>query len=163
VSADSARRLIHALADRGETLSTAESCTGGGILTALTAVPGSSAAVWGGIVAYANDAKIRLLDVDRGLIERDGAVSSGVAKSMAWAIRRQSGSDWSVSVTGIAGPDGGSPEKPVGTVWIGWAAPDGNVVARLYQFDGDREAVRRQTVEYAIEGVLALLDSASTH
>lgn len=156
MSAEYPRRVIQELISRGETIASAESCTGGGISAVLTSIPGSSAAVWGGVVSYANEAKITMLDVDAGLLERDGAVSSGVAKSMAWGMRIRSGADWTVAVTGIAGPDGGTDEKPVGTVWIGWCNPHGAVTTRQYHFDGNRDEIRKRTVEEALAGLLEL-------
>ena len=145
--------LIRLLKERGERLAAAESCTGGGILAELTSVPGSSAVVWGGIVSYDNEAKMTLLDVDAGLLRDEGAVSSGVAKSMAWGVKNLSGADWSVAVTGIAGPDGGTTDKPVGTVWIAWCSPLGNVTVKLFHFQGDRASVRSQTVQSALQGL----------
>lgn len=127
------------------TVSTAESCTGGGVAGAITAVPGSSAWFLGGFATYANRRKIEDLGVDAAIIERDGAVSRGVAEAMATGARLRTGSDLACSTTGIAGPDGGTPEKPVGTVWIGIADRDG-VVAHRFRFPGDRSTVRRRTV-----------------
>jgi PncC family amidohydrolase len=149
--------LIRILNERGERLAAAESCTGGGILAELTSIPGSSSVVWGGIVSYDNEAKITLLDVDPVLLRDEGAVSAGVAKSMAWGMRNCSGADWTVAVTGIAGPDGGTAEKPVGTVWIAWCNPFGDVTATLFHFQGDRASVRRQTVQCALDGVRDLI------
>jgi PncC family amidohydrolase len=157
VSVDCSSEIISLLADRGETFAAAESCTGGGIVARLTGVPGSSKVVWGGIVSYADEAKITLLDVDSGLLERDGSVSSGVAKSMAWGVRVRSSADWTVAVTGIAGPGGGSPEKPVGTVWIAWSTAKQKISAELFHFKGDRDDVRRQTEEKALVGLLELI------
>ena len=148
-----AARIIGTLEGRGETLSAAESCTGGGILAALTSVPGSSAVVWGGVVAYANDAKTSLLGVDPRIIEGEGAVSSAAARAMAWGMKARSGSDWAVAVTGIAGPGGGSEDKPVGTVWIAWTGPGLPPEAERFLFDGDREAVRRSAAARALEGL----------
>lgn len=156
MSAEDKLQVIEELKLKGETIACAESCTGGGISAALTSVPGSSAVVWGGIVSYANEAKITMLDVDAGLLERDGAVSSGVAKSMAWGMRIRSGADWTISVTGIAGPDGGTVDKPVGTVWIAWCNPQGLITARQFHFDGNRDDVRRRTAEEALSGLLEL-------
>jgi len=158
VLTDPSEKIIRILADRGETFASAESCTGGGIVTRLTAVPGSSQVVWGGIVSYSNEAKITLLDVDSGMLLRDGAVSSGVAKSMAWGIHVRSAADWTTAVTGIAGPGGGTDEKPVGTVWIAWCSPGGNISAELYHFKGNRAEVRLKTEITALEGLLKLID-----
>jgi len=155
--------LIRLLKERGERLAAAESCTGGGILAELTSVPGSSAVVWGGIVSYDNEAKMTLLDVDAGLLRDEGAVSSGVAKSMAWGVKNLSGADWSVAVTGIAGPDGGTPDKPVGTVWIAWCSPLGNDMVKLYHFQGDRASVRSQTVQSALQGLEDMIRHIGEH
>ena len=154
----SAADVVSLLISRGETVAAAESCTGGGILSALTSVPGSSAAVWGGIVSYANEAKIHLLDVDPALLESSGAVSEGVAKAMAWGAMTRSGADRTVAVTGIAGPGGGTPDKPVGTVWIAWYDPIEKLSAKLFRFEGDRDAVREQAVMEALEGLRRQLD-----
>lgn len=136
-------------------VSTAESCTGGGIAEAITRVAGSSAWFEAGYVTYSNAQKSRQLGVPDELFGRVGAVSREVVEAMAVGARRHSGARFSVAVSGVAGPDGGSVEKPVGTVWLAWADGD-----RLYserrQFAGDREAVRRQTVIAALEGLLHL-------
>jgi PncC family amidohydrolase len=161
VLTDLSRRIIGILGSKGETLATAESCTGGGISAALTSVPGSSSVFWGGFVTYSNEAKMTLLDVDPVLIDRSGAVSAGVAKAMAWGARVRSGADWSVAVTGVAGPDGGSAEKPVGTVWIAWCDPSSGVSARLFHFKGDREAVRTEAAVEALKGILAVAEHGS--
>lgn len=157
MSTDIQSEIIRVLTDRCETVATAESCTGGGIVALLTTVPGSSAVVWGGIVTYANEAKITMLEVDSRLLEQDGAVSRGVAKAMAWGIRVHSGVDWTLAVTGIAGPGGGTPEKPVGTVWIAWCDPEGIVSARSFHFNGDRDSIRRKTAFEAMKGLLQLI------
>ncbi len=158
MSTSASFRIIEILTRRGETFAAAESCTGGGIVARLTDIPGSSAVVWGGIVSYSNEAKITLLDVNPELLERDGAVSSGVAKSMAWGMRVRSAADWTVAVTGIAGPGGGTAEKPVGTVWIAWCSPPGNVLTERFHFDGDRAFIRKKTEDKALEVLLLLID-----
>jgi len=158
VSIDPSSEIISILSRKGETFAAAESCTGGGIVTRLTAIPGSSNVVWGGIVSYSNEAKISLLNVEPALIERDGAVSSGVAKSMVWGMRVQSAADWTLAVTGLAGPGGGTPEKPVGTVWIAWCSPEGIIEAELFHFKGDRATVRRKTEEEALLGLVKLIN-----
>ena len=134
----------------GLTISTAESCTGGLIGAAITEVPGSSAAYLGGAVSYADEAKVTLLGVDPGLIAACGAVSDAVARAMAAGARDTLGADYAVSVTGIAGPGGGSPDKPVGTVWFGIAGPD-CADAQLRRFPGDRATVRERSVATALD------------
>ena len=134
----------------GLTVATAESCTGGLVGAALTDVPGSSAAYVGGVVSYSNEAKVTLLGVDPGLIAACGAVSDAVARAMAAGARDSLGADVAVSVTGIAGPDGGSADKPVGTVWFGVAGPDG-VHAQLRRFVGDRATVRERATSTALD------------
>jgi len=125
------------LRQRGQTISVAESCTGGGLGALLTAQAGSSDYFWGGIIAYDNRIKETLLKVDRPLLEDHGAVSGEVAEAMAWGVKSQLGTDWGVSVTGIAGPGGGTAAKPIGTVFIGIADPQNGVSHHLCQF-GDR-------------------------
>jgi len=158
VLTDPSESIIRLLTDRGETFASAESCTGGGIVTRLTAVPGSSQVVWGSVVSYSNEAKITLLDVNPELLVRDGAVSPGVAKSMAWGIRVRSAADWTISVTGIAGPGGGTEEKPVGTVWIAWCRPGGNISADRFLFKGNRAEIRQETEITALRGLLKLIE-----
>lgn len=140
---------------QGSTIACAESCTGGLVSAALTDVPGSSDVYLGGVVSYADESKVTLLGVDPALIAACGAVSDAVAKVMAAGVRDALGADFAVAVTGIAGPDGGSREKPVGTVWFAVAGPDG-VEAQLRRFPGDRDAVRARSVMTALH----LLDRA---
>ncbi|RMG56801.1 MAG: nicotinamide-nucleotide amidase [Gammaproteobacteria bacterium] len=149
-----ARQVLDTLAERNELLATAESCTGGWIAKVLTDVPGSSAVFDRGFVTYSNAAKQELLDVPPGLIETHGAVSREVVEAMAFGAVRFSRAQMSCSVSGIAGPGGGSEDKPVGTVWFGWCLPDGQVLSERQQFSGDRDAVRRKAVLYALQGVL---------
>jgi len=139
----------------GAQVSTAESCTGGGIAEAITRIPGSSAWFEAGYVTYSNTQKTRQLDVPQELFARVGAVSREVVEAMARGAQAHSASHFSVAVSGVAGPDGGSAEKPVGTVWICWGAGEQRI-ARRFQFAGDRDAVRRQTVEAALEGLIQL-------
>ena len=141
----------HLLAERGLTLALAESCTGGLISHRITMVPGSSAYFLGGVVSYANSAKEHILGVDHGALKAQGAVSAVVAEQMADGVRERFGADIGISVTGIAGPDGGSPEKPVGLVFMGFANPRGEVNVRRYKFDGDRLAIKQQTCSAAME------------
>ncbi|KJS05619.1 MAG: hypothetical protein VR73_12015 [Gammaproteobacteria bacterium BRH_c0] len=138
---------------RGWRVTCAESCTGGGIAAAITDVAGSSHWFETGFVTYANGAKERLLGVSASTLALSGAVSEAVVREMAQGALRQAGADIAVAVSGVAGPDGGSAEKPVGTVWLAWASANG-VETRLCQFSGDRAAVRRQAVQVALEGLL---------
>lgn len=141
----------------GRQLVTAESCTGGWVAKVCTDVPGSSGWFRGGAVAYHNDLKVGLLDVNPATLEREGAVSEAVVREMAAGALERLGGDVAVAVSGIAGPDGGTADKPVGTVWFAWARREatGTVVrARVEHFEGDRDAVRRQAVRGALEGVL---------
>lgn len=143
----------HELADlaaaHGLTLALAESCTGGMIAAQITAIPGCSSWFRGGVVAYHNQVKQQVLGVAPELLEQYGAVSEQVAVAMAEGARCLLGSDLALAVTGIAGPEGGTPQKPVGTVYLALADPDGCKVAR-YQFEGDRASVRQQTAAEAL-------------
>ncbi|MDR3445725.1 MULTISPECIES: CinA family protein [Dyella] len=136
---------------------TAESCTGGWIAKALTDLPGSSAWFDAGVVTYSYEAKEALLGVNPRTLERTGAVSEETVLEMVSGALSRFGAGVAVAVTGIAGPSGGTPDKPVGTVWIGWKRRGGYAHARLFHFDGDREAVRRQTVAAALSGVIKAL------
>lgn len=148
ILADAASLLI-SLRAAGRMLATAESCTGGLIAAALTHVPGSSDVVDRGFVTYSNAAKTEMLDVPAALIDRVGAVSREVAAAMAEGALRRSNAHVAVSVTGIAGPGGGSAGKPVGLVWFGLARRDAEVATMHRIFPGDRAAVRTQTVAAA--------------
>jgi nicotinamide-nucleotide amidase len=137
------------LRERGLRIGVAESCTGGLLLGRLTDVPGSSTWVLGGVVAYDNRLKTEQLDVDAGLLAQQGAVSEAVARAMAHGVRARLRSDVGVAITGIAGPDGGTPAKPVGTVVIAAVTPEADV-ARTFLFAGDRRMVRQQSVNAAL-------------
>lgn len=140
------------LVDRSETVATAESCTGGMIGAAFTSVPGSSRYYLGGFVAYSNEAKVTQLGVRSVTLQIHGAVSEQTAREMADGGARALGADWCVAVTGIAGPSGGTPEKPVGTVWIAVSSPKHSwSSARRYQFPGERSAVRERTRVAALD------------
>jgi nicotinamide-nucleotide amidase len=134
-------------------MATAESCTGGWIAKCCTDRAGSSEWFERGLVTYSNAAKIASLGVHPETLERDGAVSREVALQMADGVRRSAGVEIAVSVTGIAGPDGGTPDKPVGTVWFAWSQA-GRSEAELHRFEGDRNAVRRQSVAWALQGLI---------
>lgn len=144
-----AEELVELLKANGLTCATAESCTGGGVGSAITAVPGSSAVFAGGIISYANDVKERVLGVPAETLATVGAVSSETAAQMAKGARELLRVDLAVSLTGIAGPDGGSAEKPVGLVWFGLATPSG-VRTEKAIFRGDRTRVRAQAVTHAL-------------
>lgn len=148
--------LAEALRARGWRLVTAESCTGGLIAAACTAVAGSSDWFERGFVSYSNEAKTELLGVPASLIGAHGAVSEPVARVMATGALAHAHADLALSVTGIAGPGGAVPGKPVGTVWLGWALRSGPAGAELLQLGGDRAAVRAVTVQRALDRALAL-------
>jgi nicotinamide-nucleotide amidase len=150
------QQLAQALVARGWMLATAESCTGGMIAAACTDLSGSSSWFERGFVTYSDQAKADMLGVDAALIAQHGAVSEVVARAMAFGAVRHSQAQVSVAVTGIAGPTGGSPQKPVGTVWFGFQV-DGLLTSETVRFDGDRAAVRAATVEHALRRLLALL------
>ena len=150
-------RVGRRLLEQRERVTTAESCTGGWIAKALTDVPGSSQWFGEGFVTYSNEAKVRRLGVPRAVLESEGAVSRAVAIAMAEGALLRTGAELSVAVTGIAGPDGAVPGKPVGTVWLCWARRRGGrvrVTAERKNFRGDREAVRRKTTQTALRGLL---------
>jgi len=132
---------------------TAESCTGGGIAQVLTEIPGSSRWFERGFVSYSNEAKQELLGVNVATLEAHGAVSEETALEMARGAVAHSRGHVSVAVTGIAGPDGGTPDKPVGTVWIAWGQKLGYAEAQCFLFEGDRHAVRQQTILAALQGL----------
>jgi PncC family amidohydrolase len=143
-------RILVLCCSRGWNLAVAESCTGGLIAAQLTSVPGSSSCFTGGIIAYSNDLKVNLLNVPPVLLDSEGAVSGGVAQAMARGGVAATSADCGISVTGVAGPEGGTPEKPVGTVWVGIALPS-DTFSRLYHFDGNRDEIRTQAVQAAME------------
>jgi nicotinamide-nucleotide amidase len=152
-----AARVGRHLQHSGKRVATAESCTGGWIAKALTDVAGSSQWFLEGFVTYSNDAKVRRLGVPRSVLRSEGAVSAAVARAMAAGALRRTAAQLAVAVTGIAGPDGAVPGKPVGTVWLCWAQRRGQgmrLSARRQQFRGDRQAVRRKTVRLALAGLL---------
>lgn len=138
-------------------VSAVESCTGGGIAQAITAVAGSSQWFERGFVTYADTAKTEMVGVPRALLDRHGAVSVEVAAAMADGGMTVSGADYCIAVTGVAGPDGGSVDKPVGTVCFGWAAREQQTQTAQLHFTGDRHAVREQSIAHALAGLLALL------
>ena len=148
--------LIEELSAANKAVSTAESCSGGWIAKALTDVPGSSACFAYGIVSYSNGAKESMLGVNNSTLADNGAVSEPIVREMAEGVLQLSGSDISVAVSGVAGPDGGTAEKPVGTVWFAWSVrgPGGITTdADLQRFEGDRDSVRMQAVIHGLRGV----------
>jgi nicotinamide-nucleotide amidase len=152
-----ARRVGRALKRRKVEVSVAESCTGGGLAAAITRISGSSKWFDRGFVTYSNDAKKELLGVSQRTLKMHGAVSEEVAREMAAGVLARSPSPLSVSVTGVAGPGGGSRRKPVGLVWIGWGVRGGPLQARVFRFAGNRVEVRRQAVAMALQGLIDLL------
>jgi nicotinamide-nucleotide amidase len=151
-----ARLLAELLQQRGWMLATAESCTGGLIAGACTELSGSSLWFERGFVTYSNAAKTELLGVDAALIAAHGAVSEPVARAMAEGALARSQAQAAVSVTGVAGPTGGTAEKPIGTVWFGWSVA-GRVHTERRRFDGDRAAVRTATVRHALQTLVNLI------
>lgn len=151
-----AQMLGEALSARGAQVSTAESCTGGGIGQAITAIAGSSAWYEAGYITYSNRQKTRQLDVPAELFEQVGAVSREVVEAMARGAQRHSAAHYAVAVSGVAGPGGGSVEKPVGTVWLA-IAEGAQVHSQRFHFEGDRAAVRQQTIEAALRGLLRVM------
>jgi nicotinamide-nucleotide amidase len=152
-----AARVGRHLLDSRRGVATAESCTGGWIAKALTDIAGSSQWFVEGFVTYSNESKTSRLGVPRSVLRSDGAVSEAAVRAMAAGALRRTGAQLAVAVTGIAGPGGAVPGKPVGTVWLGWAERHGGairVAVQLRHFRGDRESVRRKTVRAALEGLL---------
>lgn len=147
-------RVGESLQARGWILATAESCTGGWIAEAVTAISGSSAWFDTGFVTYSNAAKMRLLGVPAATLDQHGAVSTPVVEAMVSGALANSGANVAVAVSGIAGPTGGSPEKPVGTVCLAWAWPGQGIFSETCHFDGDRTGIRRHTVIHALNKIL---------
>ena len=141
----------------GWRVATAESCTGGGIATAITAVAGSSSWFEYGIVSYANSAKEKLLHVNSQTLLEHGAVSQAVVVEMVAGVLALSGADIAVAVSGVAGPSGGTAEKPVGTVWFAWGLASGEIYSECFHFVGDRTAVQSQAIVQGLNGLLKLL------
>jgi len=157
---DLVAQLASLLTARGWMLATAESCTGGMIAAACTDLAGSSAWFERGFVSYSNAAKTELLGVPTGLIATHGAVSEAVARAMAQGALAHAHAQCAVAVTGVAGPTGGSADKPVGTVWFAWATP-GGLHSECQRFDGGRAAVRSATVEHSLRTLMDLLHSSA--
>lgn len=158
---DAATRMGEVLKEKNWLMTTAESCTGGGVAQAITDIPGSSEWYEGGYITYSNIAKSEMLDVPPALIAQFGAVSEEVAAAMAEGALSNSSAHISVSTTGIAGPTGAVPGKPVGTVCFGWSMErhgQPHTVTERLVFKGDRQAVRQQSVMHAIEGLIRFID-----
>ena len=149
--------LAKLLLDQQKSLAVAESCTGGWVAKCLTDIAGSSAWFDRGFVTYSNAAKEEMLGVSATTLTEHGAVSEAVVQEMARGVLANSHADTAVAISGVAGPGGGLPDKPVGTVCFAWLAHDGFRVIETCRFDGDREAVRRQSVHHAIDRLIALL------
>lgn len=148
--------LVGELNEAGKAVATSESCTGGWVAKAITDIPGSSAVFGYGVASYANSAKETILGVQHATLEKHGSVSEPVVEEMAKGVLRLSGADISVAVSGVAGPDGGTKEKPVGTVWFAWAVRDGSnalVDTSLEHFSGDRDLIREASVAHALQGI----------
>jgi PncC family amidohydrolase len=153
-----AEKLVILAREKNITFGTAESCTGGLISAAVTDVSGASAVFWGGIVSYDNSVKEHLLGVEHETLATLGAVSAKTAEQMAMGAVRALSVDFAVSVTGIAGPGGGTPEKPVGLVYIAVASTKGVITVKENHFKGAREEVRRQTVETALSMLISAIE-----
>jgi len=163
ISIDHAKTLAQLLLARGWKLALAESCTGGLVCATLTELSGSSEWFERGYITYSNQAKTECLGVPADLIASHGAVSEPVARAMAQGVQRNAGANVGVSITGIAGPTGGTAEKPVGTVCFGWtianAAGENITACQTKVFSGDRSAIRQQATEYALAGLVQLLNN----
>jgi nicotinamide-nucleotide amidase len=153
--------LAEHLLARGEYLACAESCTGGWVAKVCTDMPGCSGWFERGFVTYTNLAKQEMLGVSADTLATHGAVSEATVREMADGALAHSAAHWSLAISGIAGPGGGTPDKPVGTVWMAWAGPDGWRRVESYHFQGDREMVRRQAVAAALQGLLDRLDAGT--
>ena len=156
-SKDLSAKLGALLLSRQLTVTCAESCTGGGIASAITDITGSSQWFHAGFVTYANDIKEKLLGVSPETLVSEGAVSESVVRQMVEGALKAAGADVAVAVSGVAGPDGGTEDKPVGMVWFAWAMKNGVMTTLCAQFEGDRAAVRQAAVEQAIKGLIEKL------
>jgi nicotinamide-nucleotide amidase len=154
---DLAGQLGECMTSKGMKLASAESCTGGWLAKIITDIPGSSAWFVGSVVSYSNEAKQSLLGVSADTLAEFGAVSGDTVLEMSDGLFAQTDADVAVSISGIAGPDGGSDDKPVGLVWLSWGKRDKSVFANAFNFDGNREEVRRQSIKQALENLLDLL------
>jgi nicotinamide-nucleotide amidase len=151
------RELARVLIKNHWHLSTAESCTGGMVAASITDLTGSSEWFERGYVTYSNQSKSEDIDVSQNLIEQHGAVSDQVARAMALGAKQNSGSDLSLSITGIAGPTGGSPEKPIGTVCFAWVLANDQIVSETKHFEGNRQQIRQQACDFSLRKLLSLV------
>ena len=154
-----AQLVARAMTLRGGMLVTAESCTGGGLACLLTSIPGSSSWYERGFITYSNDSKRELLSITEDILLGYGAVSEQTAAAMATGAIDNSHAAVSVAITGIAGPDGGTPDKPVGTVCVAWSIRNGETRTTRVVFDGDRRMIREQAILMALQGLLDILES----
>lgn len=148
------RRIGEQLKKRQATVTAAESCTGGWIAKVFTDISGSSAWFERGFVTYSNEAKQQMVGVQDTTLQQHGAVSEQTVREMATGAAKAAAAEYAIAVSGIAGPDGGTPDKPMGTVWFAIAGPEGRVLAQRQIFAGDRDAVRRQSVVWALQTLL---------
>jgi PncC family amidohydrolase len=155
---EEARILLEGMSRRGLTFALAESCTGGLVSAAVTSIPGASSSFWGAIVSYANEAKERILSVPRATLNDHGAVSAETVRAMARGALECSGVDLAAAVSGIAGPDGGSPDKPVGTVWIAFASRNGEGIEKLLSLTGDRRTIREDAAAQILSGLRIFME-----
>jgi nicotinamide-nucleotide amidase len=154
-------QLGRALLQKGATVTAAESCTGGGVSQAITSIAGSSKWFDRSFITYANGAKEEMLGVDSALLDKYGAVSEPVVREMACGAAQRARAEYAVAISGIAGPDGGSDDKPVGTVWFAWLSPDG-LVTRKYLLSGNRISVREQAVKISLQELLHQVTGCNT-
>ncbi len=152
-----AEQLGQCLTAKGLKLASAESCTGGWLAKIITDIPGSSAWFTGSVVSYSNEAKQSLLGVEKNTLNEFGAVSGETVLEMSDGLFSHTDADVVISISGIAGPDGGSEDKPVGLVWLSWGKRDKTIFANPFNFNGDREAVRKQSIKQALNSLLDLL------
>lgn len=155
------QQLGQALMQNNATVTTAESCTGGGVASAITEVAGSSKWFGRGFITYANQAKHDMLNVPETVLSNEGAVSEAVVRAMVQGAAQAAGADYAVAISGIAGPGGGTEDKPVGTVWFAWFSPQG-INCQIHRLTGDRSAVREQAVKISLQELLHLVTGCNT-
>ena len=155
------QQLGQALLQNNATVTTAESCTGGGVASAITEVAGSSQWFGRGFITYANQAKHDMLNVPETVLSKQGAVSEAVVRAMVQGAAQLAGADYAVAISGIAGPGGGTEDKPVGTVWFAWLSPQG-ISSQVQILTGDRTAVREQAVKISLQKLLHMVTGCNT-